>query len=609
MTAASSSAPAAERPTLEVDVAGVGFGPAMGAFLVTLARGLAERPPLQVVCYERADDIGFGVSGVATRARALRGSFPDIDASHVPLAAKIREEKLVYLLDPIGASRRGVALRAGDRLVRALSQALPVEREALVMPWIPPFLRKEGGLVLSIGQLNQWVGQQLMAAGTVQIWPSTPVAEPLVEGTRVTGVRLIDQGTDAEGRPVPGQYMPGMDVRAALTVIGDGPTGAVGRQLDERLGRPPGHDARDWAVGMKALVALREDTGLEPGTVVHTFGYPEPEIFGFFYVLPERLAACGIFVPSWWRSPVRTAYRYLQHFMLHPWLWRHLEGGKLRSWGAKTLAESGRRGEPVLAGDGWARIGEGSGSTNVLTGSGVDEAWATGVQLAEGVLELLEKHEPFTRENLERAYVARRRASFVEAEGRVAARARDGFAWGFLPGLLGMALAGLSGGRLSFPVRRSHTPPATLEAYYRGRIEPAEIDRIRADCAARSAPLHDALMERSGWPPIPFDGQLLVSHQDALLMGGKVRAPAGYSDHVVVLDPRRCETCGARICIEVCSGQALTPGPGGRPAFDREKCVHCGACQWSCSEPHPSDPARSNLELRAGAGGLHSAEN
>ena len=33
--------------------------------------------------------------------------------------------------------------------------------------------------------------------------------------------------------------------------------------------------------------------------------------------------------------------------------------------------------QPRLVGDGWARIGEGSGSTNVLTGSGVDEAWTT----------------------------------------------------------------------------------------------------------------------------------------------------------------------------------------------------------------------------------------
>ena len=33
----------------------------------------------------------------------------------------------------------------------------------------------------------------------------------------------------------------------------------------------------------------------------------------------------------------------------------------------------------------------------------------------------------------------------------------------------------------------------------------------------------------------PIDGQLLVSHQDALLLGGKVQAPPGYADHVVFL--------------------------------------------------------------------------
>jgi electron-transferring-flavoprotein dehydrogenase len=123
--------------------------------------------------------------------------------------------------------------------------------------------------------------------------------------------------------------------------------------------------------------------------VLHTLGYPEPEIFGFLYVHPERVASLGIFVPSWFDSPVRTSYRYLQHWMLHPYLWRHLEGSKLRSWGAKSLGESGRRGEPHLVGNGYARIGEGSGSTNVLTGSGVDEAWTTGTLLAESVLQLL----------------------------------------------------------------------------------------------------------------------------------------------------------------------------------------------------------------------------
>jgi electron-transferring-flavoprotein dehydrogenase len=360
---------------------------------------------------------------------------------------------------------------------------------------------------------------------------------------------------------------------------------------------PDGHHHREWAVGMKMVIELPEGVDLQTGTVIHTFGFPEPEIFGFLYVHPERVVTAGIFVPSWMRSPVRTSYRYLQHFIQHPYLWQHLEGGRLRSWGAKSLQESGQRGEPILAGDGFARIGEGSGSTNVLTGSGVDEAWTTGVQLAEGVIELLKEGSPFTRDNLERAYVARRRASWVEEEGRIAAKSRDGFHHGVLPGLFGMALAGFTDGRLSVPGEPK--PLADLHAYYAGRIPAEEIDRIVAECNAKSIACHDALMDRCGWPPIAYDGQLLVSHQDALLMGGKVQGAAGFEDHVTFNDPSLCTTCSSRVCIEICSGQAITPGTSGVPAFDREKCVHCGACLWNCD----------NVSFHAAPGGLHSTEN
>ncbi len=398
-----------------------------------------------------------------------------------------------------------------------------------------------------------------------------------------------------------------MDIHAALTVVADGPVGAIGRQLDRELGLPSGHHSREWALGMKMVVELPAGCELEAGTVIHTFGYPEPGIFGFLYVLPDRLATVGIFVPSWFRSPMRTAYRYLQHYMLHPYLWRYLRGGKLRSWGAKSLQESGKRGEPFLAGNGFARIGEGSGSTNVLTGSGVDEAWTTGAQLAEAVVELLHARRPMTKESLESAYVARRRTSWVEEQGRVAERARDGFHHGLIPGLLGMALAGLTKGKHSIPGEPRLLP--SLEEYYAGRISPEEVRRIAEDCRSRGLPCHDALMERCGWPAILFDGQLLVSHQDALLMGGKVQAPAGYADHVRFVFPDFCERCGAKLCIEMCSGQAISPGTDGVPVFDREKCVHCGACLWNCTASLEDDPTGGNIAFLAGAGGLHSTEN
>jgi electron-transferring-flavoprotein dehydrogenase len=612
------------RQSMDVDLVCVGFGPATGGFLTTLSRELVDEQgmprlesrvmpgmPLQIMCYERADDLGFGVSGVVTRGRAIRASFPELDSAQIPMAQPVVTEEVLYLQDPIGASRRSWGLRFMDRCLRAAGPVLSHADHAVRLPYIPDFLRKDDGLLLSIGQFNQWVAAQLMGSGLVQLWPGTPVAEPLISADSVMGVRLADQGTDSKGQPDAG-YMPGMDIKAALTVVGDGPVGPVGRQLDDHFGLPAGNHQREWAVGMKMVVDLPPGCTLEPGTVLHTLGYPEPEIFGFLYVHAENVASLGIFVPSWLDSPVRSSYRYLQHWMMHPALWRHLEGATMRSWGAKSLQESGARGEPFLAGNGYARIGEGSGSTNVLTGSGVDEAWATGVQLAEGVVELIKADQPFTQENLERAYVQRRRQSWVAEEARQAARARDGFQRGFVPGLVGMGLTGLSGGALNLSGKSipPHERVPSLEQYYRGKVDSAEIAAIREQAAAGGESVHDALMKRAGWPDIPHDGKLLLSHQDALLLGGKVQAPAGYADHVVFVYPSVCEQCDNKLCIEVCSGQAIAPSEDdGLPQFDREKCVHCGACIWNCTQPREAGDERGNIEFRAGAGGLHSAQN
>src|SRR5512146_279996 len=140
--------PEIERQSLEVDIACVGFGPAMGGFLTTLVRKLSDEQnpveskampgmPLQVLCYERADDIGFGVSGVVTRGRSIRATFPDLDPAAIPLAAPVTHEEVLYLLDPGNASRRSPGIRAIDRIV-----GFGARDYALKLPYIPPFLHK-----------------------------------------------------------------------------------------------------------------------------------------------------------------------------------------------------------------------------------------------------------------------------------------------------------------------------------------------------------------------------------------------------------------------------------------------------------------------------------
>ena len=611
---ATTETPEIERASMEVDIACAGFGPATGGFLSTLTKAWTENPadpafesrvapgmPLQVLCYERADDISSGVSGVVTGAHAIRSSFPSLDPAEIPMAVPVKSERVMYLLDPIGASRRSFTLRLADFFLRLGGKLIGVKDHAFTLPWTPAFLNKHGGLVLSIGQFNQWIGTQLMATGLVQIWPGSPVSAPLFNGNRVEGLRLADQGVDKSGAPTDG-FMAGMDVKALLTVVADGPVGAVGQALDEKLGLPDGHHKREWALAMKFVIELPEDSKLEAGTVWHSFGYPEPEIFGFLYVHPDHLCSVGIFVPSWLSDPSRTAYRYLQHYIQHPAIWPALKDGTLRSWGAKSLEESGKHGEPYLVGDCFARIGEGSGSTNMLTGSGVDEAWATGAQLGEAVIELLRAGKPFTQQNLAATYEKRRRLSWVEQGARQAENARNGFQDGIVKGMIGMALAGLTQGKLSLTAK---IPPAPKQ------IRPTTDGIKRKDAVklaiADGRSLHDALLTARGWPEIPFDGRLLVTQQDALLLGGKVQAMPGFADHVAFRNPELCIACGEKTCVAMCSGQALTQGENGAPAFEREKCVHCGACLWNCGQS--PDGEHSNIAFRAGSGGFHSAEN
>ena len=77
-------------------------------------------------------------------------------------------------------------------MIRAFKWALPVEHDALNLPWTPSFLHKHGGMILSMGQFMQWVGAQVQSTGTVQIWPGTPVSQALIEN-----------GDDQVGRVTP----------------------------------------------------------------------------------------------------------------------------------------------------------------------------------------------------------------------------------------------------------------------------------------------------------------------------------------------------------------------------------------------------------------------
>ena len=140
--------------------------------------------PLQVLCYERADDRLRRLRRGYARPRHSR-HFPISNPAEIPMAAPVIVTERVALSARSASAPAGAPplLRCGRPLLRAWTW--PVAKDhAFELPWTPAFLHKHGGLVLSIGQFNQWVGSQLMASGLVQIWPGTPVAEPLFADRR-----------------------------------------------------------------------------------------------------------------------------------------------------------------------------------------------------------------------------------------------------------------------------------------------------------------------------------------------------------------------------------------------------------------------------------------
>ena len=230
-----------ESQTMEVDIACVGFGPAVAGFLNTITKAMVDdqgQPilnssvmpgaPLQILCYERADDIGFGVSGVVTRGRSIRESFPDLNIEEIPMACPVSEEKVLYLLDPIGASKRSPVLKGIDKLLNAGKGVLPVWDHAFQLPYIPPFLSKEPGM----NPLHRPV-QPVDRVAAHGFGPGTDLARhagfpsPFSMETRWLELKLVDQGVEKDGTPGPG-YLPGMNIRAGLTVVGDGPFGSGG---------------------------------------------------------------------------------------------------------------------------------------------------------------------------------------------------------------------------------------------------------------------------------------------------------------------------------------------------------------------------------------------
>ncbi|HEU4403186.1 MAG TPA: electron transfer flavoprotein-ubiquinone oxidoreductase [Candidatus Polarisedimenticolia bacterium] len=534
-----------KRDNLEVDVLFVGGGPAGLAGAIRLrqilkahnervAREGAGRPlEPSIAVIDKGREIGsHGISGAVLDPRALRELFPDFEARGCPLESPVTDDSVWFL----------------------------TKNHKFPLPIIPPPLRNHGNYVASLGRLVRWLASQAEAEG-IDLFPGFAAASPLVEGERLVGVRTGDRGLDRAGRRK-ANYEPGIDIRAKMTVLAEGPRGTLTKVLVDRFRLDVGRQPQVYAVGVKE-VWQRAKGSLPPGRVIHTMGFPlDRETFGgaFIYHMAEDLLDIGLVVGLDYRNPRLDPHQEFQRLKTHAAIAPMLRGAKLLSYGAKAIPEGGLHAMPRPYLDGCLIAGDSASMLNGMRLKGIHTAMKAGMIAAETILEAL------VAGNTSAAYLARYEARFRDSwAGRELWRVRNfhaGFRHGLVPGLLHSALQMAIGGRDlrdPLPSGPGHERLRTLRAQFGGAPPPDE--------------------------PPKNDGALTFDKLTDLFHSG-TKHEEDQPAHLLVRDTNICETrCAEEYdnpCRHFCPAAVyeMVPKEGGgkRLQINASNCVHCKTC-------------------------------
>jgi electron-transferring-flavoprotein dehydrogenase len=542
-----------ERESLEMDVVFVGAGPAnlSGAFHLAklvkrhneeVASGGKEGKPLgdlEIAVIEKGAAVGAHIlSGAVMDPKGLGELIPDFIEKGAPLESPVKEDYFLYLTN----------------------------KHALRSPITPPPLKNHGYYIVSLNRLTAWLGEQCQEAG-VNIFPEFPGADVLYdENDCVVGVRTGDKGIDKEGKHK-ANFEPGVDLRAKVTVLGEGPRGSLTKQLTERLGLDADKAPQVYSIGVKELWELPDDR-YPTGRVTHTLGFPSDSRTyggGWIYGMQNRIVNIGYVTGLDYEDPLLDPHAEFQRYKTHPYVAGLLEGGKMIRYGAKTIAAGGYFAMPRMYGDGFLLAGDCAGFLNSQRLKGIHSAIKSGMLAAEAIFEALLVSD-FSAKQLQR-YEELVNESWIIPELRKVRNFHAAFRNGRWLGLLNSGLQFFTGGRAW-----------------------GFLDRAKAE------PGHEAMKKLSAFG---YNGDKLEQRYNGLKFDGKLtfnkltdvyHAAVGHDEdqpvHLHVLDTNICATrCAeeyANPCQRFCPAavyEMVDSGDGGRRLqINFSNCVHCKTC-------------------------------
>jgi electron-transferring-flavoprotein dehydrogenase len=417
------------------------------------------------------------------------------------------------------------------------------------LPITPPPLRNHGNYILSLNKFVRWLGAIVEQSG-VDVFAGFAGSEPLMEGDRLIGIRTGDKGVDKSGRPK-GNYEPGIDIRAKVTILAEGVRGSLTKQLIQRLGLDEGRNPQVYAIGVKEVWdAPKQRTA--PGWVYHTMGWPlRNEEFGggFIYNMEGGKVSIGLVIGLDYPDPHVDPHERFQRFKSHPFVHSLIEGGSLLAYGAKAIPEGGYWAQPRYCFDGGLIVGDSAGFLNSMRLKGIHLAIKSGMLAAQATAEALQANDvSATRLRRFEELVEK---SWIREELWKVRNFHQGFEHGFVAGILHAGLQTVTGGR-GVRNRYENVPGHA---------------RMRQDGkAAPSSPVFDGTLTFDKLTDVFNSG---ASHEE------------DQPVHLVVLEPQichpRCTTEYGNPCQNFCPA-AVYEMLDGRLQINASNCVHCKTC-------------------------------